>query len=94
MTFDMVRPVMPRDPEQSLSEKDETGREYFVDLVRSYGFVEKWDVELLVARYFHGMSLRRIQADYPGMSFKTIHRRVQYLNKQVVERGYKLRRGN
>ncbi len=66
-------------PEFDLSE--------FVDYVRSYGFVDPWDIELITAKYFYGMSYRQIERDFGYVSFKTAQRRLKHLHSLMLERG-------
>jgi hypothetical protein len=63
----------------------------FRALIRSYGFVEQWDVELLVDRYVYGRSLRAIEKEHGYIGWKTVHRRLKKLHDELVERGFKPR---
>lgn len=60
----------------------------FKELMRSYGFLEEWDLDLLIAKYFYGMSYRQIESDFNYVSFSTIRWRLKHLHKLLVERGF------
>ena len=64
-------------------------KDEFLDAMRLEGFVEPWDLELLGARYCDGHTIRRIAELFNYVSFKTVHRRLQHLHTQLLERGYK-----
>ena len=66
--------------------------EEFQDLMRSHGFVDSWDLELLTAKYFHGMSNRKITKDQNFCSTRTTDRRLKALHALLVERGFKPRK--
>jgi hypothetical protein len=62
--------------------------EQFQELMRNYGFVEEWDMELLTLKYFYGMSNRQITKDQNYCSPRTTDRRLKQLHAQLVERGF------
>jgi hypothetical protein len=55
----------------------------------SHGITDAWDMDLLEARYYYGMSLRGIQKEQNFVSKDTIARRLKQLHALLVERGYK-----
>lgn len=61
----------------------------FKSQMRSYGITDAWDMDLLEARYYYGMSLRGIQKDQNFVSKNTISRRLKQLHDLLTERGYK-----
>lgn len=65
--------------------------EEFTQLMRSYGFYEEWDIDLLTAKYFYGQSVRQIANDFAYCSFKTVARRLKTLHALLKERGFKPR---
>ena len=64
----------------------------FEALMRGFGFYEEWDLQLLVARYYYGESLRQIEKQFSYMSYQTVKRRLKALHVLLVERGFKPRR--
>jgi hypothetical protein len=62
--------------------------ERFQELMRNYGFIDEWDMELLTLKYFHGMSNRQITKDQNYCSPRTTDRRLKQLHAQLVERGF------
>lgn len=64
----------------------------FVDLMRSFGFTNDWDLELLTAKYFYGISNRNITKEQNFCSPRTTDRRLRHLHALLVERGFKPRR--
>lgn len=60
----------------------------FESTMRSYGFTDSWDIELLTSRYFYGMSYRSIADDQNYVAYKTVERRLKELHKLLKERGY------
>ncbi len=60
----------------------------FQDLMRNYGFVDQWDLDLLTAKWFYGRSLRQIAEELNYVSFKTVQRRLKRLQALLVERGF------
>jgi len=66
----------------------------FKDKIRSYGFTDKWDLDLLTSKYFYGMSNRRIESELGYISRETVRRRLKKLHDLLEERGYKLETDN
>lgn len=64
----------------------------FTEKMRGYGFVNEWDLELLTAKYFYGMSNRQITKDQNFCSPRTTDRRLRALHTLLVERGFQPRR--
>lgn len=60
----------------------------FQSLMRNYGFVDDWEIELLTARWFFGMSLRKIADEFGWISFSTIRWKLKELNEELVKRGF------
>jgi hypothetical protein len=60
----------------------------FESLIRKYGFVNSWDRELLISRYFYGLSFRSIADEQHYVSYQTVRRRLKELHKLLKERGY------
>jgi hypothetical protein len=60
----------------------------FQTLLRNYGFVDQWDIDLLTARYFYRMSYRQIQRDYDYAGKTTVERRLKHLHALLIERGF------
>lgn len=60
----------------------------FEEKMRSFGFVEEWDLDLLTARYYYGQSLRQIEHEFSYMSYQTVKRRLKKLHTLLLERGY------
>lgn len=58
----------------------------FKTFLRNYGFVDEWDVELLVAAYFFREHQSEIAREY-GVSQGTVSNRLKHLRKLLVERG-------
>lgn len=61
----------------------------FKKQMRGFGIVDSWDMELLEARYYYGMSLRQIEKEQNFTSYRTIQRRLKTLHTLLQERGYK-----
>lgn len=61
----------------------------FTENMRGYGFIEEWDLDLLTAKYFYGLSSRKIATEFNWCSSSTISRRLKTLHKLLVERGFK-----
>jgi hypothetical protein len=59
----------------------------FQSTIRSYGFVDSWDIDLLTQRYFYGRSLRQIAEETPYVSKNIVHRRLKKLHDLLKERG-------
>lgn len=66
--------------------------EEFHALLRTYGFTDPWDVELLTGRFYYSMSYRQIAADMNYTSRDTARRRIRRLLELFVERGIKDKR--
>lgn len=62
--------------------------EDFIALMRSYGFLEEWDMELLVSKYFYGLSNKQITIEQNYCSASTMDRRLRELRRLLKERGY------
>lgn len=62
--------------------------EVFLTSMRDFGFTKPWDLDLLSARYFYRMSLRRIEKEFDYVSFMTVKRRLAELHALLKERGY------
>lgn len=62
--------------------------EEFKEEMKTYGFVENWDLELLIAKFFYGMSNRSITRDQDFVSARTTDRRINQLVRLLRERGY------
>lgn len=56
--------------------------------MRSFGFIDSWDLDLLTSKYFYGLSNRTIASEQSYVSYKTIERRLKELHKLLKERGY------
>lgn len=63
----------------------------FVQLMRKFGFVEDWDLELLTAKYYYEMSNEAIQEEQSYTSRFVVARRLKHLQAQLKERGFKPR---
>lgn len=59
-----------------------------LDRVKMYGILDKWDLQLLEAKYFHNLSLRDIAAKFGYVSTMTVQRRIARIKKLLKERGY------
>lgn len=59
-----------------------------LDRVKSYGILDKWDLELLEARFTHNLSLRDIANKFGYVSFKTVQRRLKKIAELLRERGF------
>ncbi len=60
----------------------------FKTLMVNYGFTDSWDLDLLVARYFYGMSYRQIEKEMKFISYVTVRTRIKKLHEQLKERGF------
>lgn len=58
----------------------------FKTLLRNYGFIHEWDVELLVSAYFYRERQESIAKDH-GVDQSVVSRRLKTLRKLLVERG-------
>jgi hypothetical protein len=63
--------------------------EVMLDRVKNYGILDKWDLELFEAKYFHNLSLRDIAKKFGYVSTMTVQRRLKRIQLLLVERGYK-----
>lgn len=63
--------------------------EEFKAQMRSFGILDTWDMNLLEARYYYGMTLRQIEKEQNFTSYETIRRRLNQLHALLEERGYK-----
>lgn len=66
---------------------EQSGLQDFLHLIKSYGFVDPWDVELLVARYYEKRSYRDIQEQFHYASKTTVEKRLRALHAKFEERG-------
>ena len=66
-------------------------KEEFTATMRSFGFVEDWDLELLELKYYYGFSARKIADELSYVSHDTVSRRLRQLHTLLKERGYKRR---
>jgi hypothetical protein len=66
----------------------------FQSLMRSYGFTEKWDLDLLTAKYVDGYSDTAIAESQAFTSRFTVKRRLKRLRDLLAERGFKPRKGS
>ena len=64
-------------------------RSVFIEQMLGYGFTDKWDLGLLEAKYFYGMSAHRIADEQHYVSHDTVSRRLKQLHTLLKERGYK-----
>lgn len=64
----------------------------FEEDMRDHGFVNDWDLELLVAKFYYGMSNRQITRDQDYVSARTTDRRIKQLVRLLDERGYRAKR--
>jgi hypothetical protein len=60
----------------------------FLSLMRSYGFTDAWDLELLTAKYFRNLSLRDIAEECHWTSKSEVQRRLKKLHAMLKERGF------
>lgn len=59
-----------------------------LDTVKNYGILDKWDLQLLEAKYHHNLSLREIATKFGYVSTMTVQRRLKRIRDLLVERGY------
>jgi hypothetical protein len=64
-------------------------RKVFIESMRGMGFVDEWDLSLLEAKYYYGMSAKRIADEQHYVSRRTVSRRLEQLRALLRERGYK-----
>lgn len=64
-------------------------RKVFIESMRGMGFLDEWDLSLLEAKYYYGMSSSRIVEEQNYVSSRTVRRRLQQLRALLKERGYK-----
>lgn len=75
MTINVFQAYLP-----SFKQKD------FEDTMRSYGFTDAWDLQLLTARYYHKQSSETIAKNLNYVSSRTTRRRLQHLRALLKER--------
>lgn len=63
----------------------------FLSTMRSFGFTEDWDLELLELKYYYGLSDTRVAKELSYISRQTVTRRLRQLHTLLKERGYKRR---
>lgn len=60
----------------------------FQELMRNYGFVDSWDINLLTAKYVDGLSDQAIFESFHYASRRTLNRRLKALRALLKERGF------
>lgn len=69
---------------------EQSALQEFFRLIRSYGIVDAWDVELLVARYYEKRSYRDIQEQFNYASKSTVEKRLKKIHALLEERGIEM----
>lgn len=64
----------------------------FTEKMKGFGFLNEWDLALLTAKYYYGMSNRQITKEQNYCSPRTTDRRLKALHALLKERGFKPRR--
>lgn len=59
----------------------------FLTLMRNYGITEKWDLDLLSAKYFRNLSPDDIVKEFHYVRRDTVYRRLKALRALLKERG-------
>ena len=65
-----------------------TSPKIMLERVRNYGILDKWQLELLEAKYFHNLSIKDITAKFGWTSETTVKRRLREIRAILKDRGY------
>lgn len=61
----------------------------FIELMRNYGITDKWDLDLLTAKYCRNLSAADVAKEQSWVSPNKVKRRLKYLREGLVKRGFK-----
>lgn len=60
----------------------------FIELMRNYGITDKWDLDLLTAKYCRNLSAADVAKEQSWVSPNKVKRRLKYLRAELVKRGF------
>lgn len=60
----------------------------FIELMRNYGITDKWDLDLLTAKYCRNLSAADVAKEQSWVSPNKVKRRLKYLRDELVRRGF------